>query len=159
MRLHPRPWDAALEKQYHRLFSDHVEAWLDAGAGSCVLRDPVCRRIVADAFHYFDGRRYVVWAYVVMPNHVHGLLSLCEPHQLEEVLHLWKSYTANKINRHLAQRGQLWHEEYWDRLIRSEAHFQQCVRYICENPLKAHLSGQRYTLFVRERSENDGRAK
>lgn len=50
-----------------------IEAWLDAGHGSCVLRDPAAAQIVVEAWRHFDGERYDLLAWVVMPNHVHVL--------------------------------------------------------------------------------------
>jgi type I restriction enzyme R subunit len=58
---HPEPWDGETEEEYHRLFSDRIDKWLDAGEGSCVLRDPALANIVAGAFQYFDGKRGTLW--------------------------------------------------------------------------------------------------
>jgi len=44
------------------------------GHGSCVLREPEVARMVEGAFQFFDGQRYRLLAWVVMPNHVHVLL-------------------------------------------------------------------------------------
>lgn len=152
MRKHPKPWDESSEREYHRLFSERVEDWLDAGAGACILREPENRRIVESALRHFDGARYVLWAFVVMPNHVHALFSPSPPHLLEQILHSWKSFTAKEINRRRGQTGMVWQEDYWDRLIRSGEHFERCVRYIRENPVKARLADGEFALCVREGS-------
>src|SRR4029077_8626429 len=125
MRRHPEPWDAKTEAEYHRLFSNRIDEWLDAGHGSRILRQPALARIVADAFHHFDGKRYDLDSFVVMPNHVHVLFRLRAGEALEKVVHSWKSFTAKEINRarergRLARTGQVWQEEYWDRMIRNE---------------------------------------
>jgi putative transposase len=46
LRLHPKPWSAEIECQYHERFSGAIERWLDAGYGSCILRQPNCAEIV-----------------------------------------------------------------------------------------------------------------
>src|SRR5690606_32183410 len=67
----PRPPEA--EKEYHRLFSDRMEKWLDRGHGSCALRDQRAAAIVERALRHFDKERYALGPFVIMPNHVHVL--------------------------------------------------------------------------------------
>lgn len=85
-----------------------------------------------------------------MPNHVHALTSLREGWGLEQVLHTWKSFTANRISRHLGLSGTLWQEDYFDRLIRDGDHFTNCVRRIRRNPVKAGLRADEFTLYEGE---------
>ncbi len=146
---HPRPWDEATAKEYHREFSHRLDAWLDAGHGSCVLRQQAVRQIVADAFAHFDGQRYDLISYVIMPNHVHVLFRLRPSHHLAVVIHSWKSYTAKAIHKLLGSAGSLWQPEYWDRLIRNESQLQTCLAYIRDNPAKAKLRNGEFALFER----------
>ena len=146
MRRHPRPWDEETAGAYHKEFSARVDAWLDAGHGSCVLKRPECGVIVADALRHFGGKRYELDAFVVMPNHVHVLFRPFVGHALEDVLHSWKSFTAKEINKILQRTGTLWQEEYWDRMIRNAAHFLACQRYIVSNPAKAKIASNHYIL-------------
>ena len=115
------------------------EAYLDAGHGACVLRDPVCAEIVQHALLYFDEERYRLLAWVVMPNHVHVLVESRIGHGLADIMHSWKRHTARLINRHLGQSGPLWRREYWDRYIRDERHYDAAVAYIENNPVQAGL--------------------
>jgi putative transposase len=146
----PKPWSVELEKDFHERFSSAIERWLDAGHGSCVLRDPKAARIVGDALNFFEGKRCVQHAWVVMPNHVHALFTLLGGHHLEDLLHSWKSFTANKIHGVTGERDQLWQRDYFDRLIRDNTHFQNCVRYIRKNPMKAKLRPGEYLLYESE---------
>jgi REP element-mobilizing transposase RayT len=52
----------------------------------------------------------------------------------------WKGFTARQINKLLGRSGNFWQRDYFDRLIRDEKHFANCVRYIRRNPQKARLS-------------------
>ncbi len=70
---HPEPWDDVTKKAYRARRRARLNEWLDAGYGSCVLRRPDCAEVVAGALRYFHGNRYVLGAFVVMPNHVHVL--------------------------------------------------------------------------------------
>ena len=71
-----------------------VEAYLNAGHGACYLRDPRTAHLVEDALLYFDGERYRLIAWVIMPNHVHTLIEMIEGYPLHRIVHSWKSYTA-----------------------------------------------------------------
>lgn len=136
---HPKPWDEATRGSYHELFTQRFEDWLDAGYGCCVLRQPEVRQIVADALQFFAGQRYELGDWVIMPNHVHVLFRSLGEHRLPDIIQSWKSFTAKKINGILGRSGRLWQEDYWDRLIRSQDHFNAIQRYIQENPIKARL--------------------
>lgn len=127
------------EFEYRRLHSEKIETYLDAGRGSCILRDPKAARVIHNAMLFFDGLRYELDASCVMPNHVHAILRPNENYSLDKILHSWKSYSANKINEALGQRGQVWQEEYYDHLIRDQADSDRCFKYVLENPGKAGL--------------------
>lgn len=148
--VHPKPWPEEVEKEFHERFSSTIEHWLDAGHGRCVLRDPNAARIVGDALNHFEGVRCVQHAWVVMPNHVHALFTLLGNYYLEDLLHSWKSFTANKIHAVTGKRDHLWQRDYFDRLIRDNTHFQNCVRYIRKNPMKAKLRLGEYLLYESE---------
>ncbi len=122
--------------EYHRLFSERYENLLNAGRGSCVLRDQQNAEIVKGAFHFFQGKRYELDEYVVMPNHVHVLVKPLPGHALTEILHSWKSFTANQINRRLKRHGQLWLHESYDHIVRNENAMYAIRRYIRNNPVK-----------------------
>jgi len=136
LRHHPKPWDRETETAYHERPSSRIDEWLDVGSGSCLLRDPENGRIVADALHHFDGARYRLSSYVVMPNHVHALFAPGTGHSLGETVHSWKRHTARLVNAREGRSGPLWQADYWDRLIRSPKHFEWVRGYISRNPLK-----------------------
>lgn len=119
---------AAIDKAFGR----RLDSYLDAGYGSCILKqhDP----LVADALRFFDGKRYVLHAWCVMPNHVHALFHLEYGRDLDRVLHSWKSFTAHRIDR-----GVIWQREYFDRVIRGSEDFRETRLYILRNPAKAGL--------------------
>lgn len=121
---------------YHRLFSERYNRLLDAGGGACVLREPRNADIVQCALQFFAGRRYVLDEYVVMPNHVHVLVKPLPGHGLVDILHSWKSYTANQLNRRLGRTGQLWQHESYDHIVRNDRAMDAIRRYIRENPKK-----------------------
>ena len=116
-----------------------MEAYLDAGHGSCILRHPRVAASIETAWRVFDGDRHDLAAWVVMPNHVHLLIDVYPEHSVPRILHSWKSYTAKEINRIAGRRGRVWFPDYWDRFIRNERHFAAAVEYIHGNPVGGGL--------------------
>ena len=103
------------------------------------MRDPRVAKIVADAIKFFDGKRYRLLAWCVMPNHVHVLFSPLDDHRLEAILHSWKSFSAEQANRLLGRTGHFWQREYFDHLVRDEHALQRIIQYVKANPEKAGL--------------------
>jgi REP element-mobilizing transposase RayT len=155
------PWSEKQRQEYLRRFVNTVERWLDAGDGSCVLRNSSAALIVGQAFQHFQGTRCQHYAWVVMPNHVHLLFSTCPGQDLPDLLRDWKGYTSRRINRLLDRSESLWQKDYFDRLVRNSDHFWNCARYIRNNSLKARLSSDEYLLyendFVRQGLDWEGR--
>ncbi len=110
MKHHPEPWEEETEAEYHDRFSRQIDEWLDQGSGSCVLKDPANARIVADALRHFDGNRYELASFVIMPNHVHLLFRPLGGHTLPEIMKSWKGFTAREINRRIGKTGTLWQD-------------------------------------------------
>ena len=78
-------------------------------------------------------------SFVVMPNHVRALFVQNPEWPLEKLLQSWKRFTTREINKLLDRAGNLWQRDYFDRLVRDERHFANCIRYIRCNPEKAGL--------------------
>jgi len=128
--------DAEGDAKYRR----RIETYLDAGHGECLLRRPEFAAIVRDALLFFDGERYRLDAWTILPNHAHALFQPLAPHTLGGIVLSWKSFTARRINALLGRQGALWQEEYFDRFVRDEEHFAATTQYIRENPVKAGLA-------------------
>ena len=131
-----------------------IEEFLDKGFGSCILANKFCAEIVAENWKYFDSKRYELFAYVIMPNHVHLLVKTFEEYPIGGLVKTWKSFSAKAIRKLFREGGAdyqsalpaillndnpFWQREYWDRFIRDEKHFNCAINYILENPVKAGL--------------------
>ena len=112
---------------------------LDRGAGSALLRDPRCARIVAGALLHHDNDRYALHAWCVMPNHVHVLVATLPQHDLGALVRTWKNFSARRINFALARVGSVWAPDYFDRYMRDGTHYETTKRYIEMNPVTAGL--------------------
>ncbi|HTW34797.1 MAG TPA: transposase [Rhizomicrobium sp.] len=105
-----------------------LERGIDQGRGNCILSDPKNAEIVRGVLQHFDGERYRLLAWVVMPNHVHAMIEQMEGYSLTGVLHSWKSYSAHAINKARASGRQVWSPDYFDRYVRDEDHYAH-VKY------------------------------
>ncbi|BAM00452.1 MAG: hypothetical protein KatS3mg049_0358 [Caldilinea sp.] len=131
---------------------------MEAGHGSCLLRDPALAQIVEDALLHFDGLRYRLHEWAVMPNHVHVLVTPLHGYSLSSIVHSWKSYTAKAINRVRGSSGPVWQEDYFDRMVRDEAHFARVAAYVRENPQRAGLPEELWVGSIREATARQRRA-
>ena len=116
-----------------------LETYLDRSRGQCFLRQSSIAGIVEDAVRFFNDERYVLRAWVVMPNHVHALFKT-DATPMAEILDSWKKYTSQKANRILGRRGAFWQPDYWDTYMRGDTHELETRKYIESNPVKAGLA-------------------
>jgi len=121
-----------------------IEQWLDAGMGCCALRHPETASQMRNALQHFDGQRYRLIAWCIMPNHVHILMETFAP--IARIVQGWKSVTVRWALAHNEELGlripdsrRLWMRDYWDRYIRNDGHLEMVVLYIHQNPVNAGL--------------------
>ena len=127
------------EKQLTRKLSQRIDNYLDQSHGMCHLKNPQIASLVANAIQYFDEDRYRLFAWCVMPNHVHVLIKPNRGFELSSIMQSWKSYSAKEANKVLNSQGRFWQREYYDHLVRNEDEFGRIARYVWGNPIKAGL--------------------
>ena len=98
-----------------------------------MLVRPEIRELVESALRHFDNDRYKLLDCVVMPNHVHVVVTPFGEHLLSSIVHSWKSFTANRINAVLGRRGAFWQKESFDHIVRSAESLQKFREYIEAN--------------------------
>ncbi len=135
LKQHPEPWDTNTEEEYYRLFPDRWEKWLDEHHGECLLARPELRKIVEDVLCHDDGVKYRLKDFVVMPNHVHVLVTPLGKNTLSEAVQEWKSVSAHRISKALGRKGGFWQKEYFDHIVRSAEQLEKFQHYIQSNPL------------------------
>jgi REP element-mobilizing transposase RayT len=154
-------WQSVLHRgreDLTRNLMQKVEQWLDQGMGSCYLKRPDVSAIVVDCLHHFDGQRYELGCYVVMPNHVHGILRPLEPNNdpLEKILQSRKRQSSREINGVVGRSGSLWHDESFDRIIRDAEHLYRCIQYVGRNPRNIGMPRHRWVRWIRPSWEKLG---
>lgn len=136
-----RPLTEVEYKRLDVLHSERVETWLDQGHGSCALRDERIARLVRDAMLHFDGERYDLLAWCIMPNHVHAALRTYPGRDLSMILLSWKGFTGRKAREILGTTGagEFWQKEPYDHLVRGSEDLQRQIAYTLANPTAAGL--------------------
>jgi len=113
-------------------------------AGGPLILSAEARDLVLDHCLREHGRRIHLHAAVVMPNHVHLLLSALRdgngwPFPLVDILQCLKSATAHGINKLQNCSGPVWEEESFDHVLRSDESLREKCAYIRQNPVRAGL--------------------
>jgi len=119
-----------------------MDRLLDEGrTGPRYLSQPPVAAVVVSALRHCAGvLRYCdLHAFVVMPNHVHLLITpLVEAPKFTKSL---KAFTARRANKHLGLTGRaFWQAESFDRWVRNRSEFDRVRRYIEYNPVRAGLA-------------------
>ena len=104
---HPPPLSETDTDTFHTRVTTRIESWLDSGMRSCLLSQPAHSKIVANALLYFESKRYTLGEWVIMPNHLHAIVTPNPGFDLSSILHSWKSFTATPINQLTGKTGSL----------------------------------------------------
>jgi len=148
---------SAHREQIHKTIFVEYEAFLDKqDSGVQWLKDARIASLVRSSLHFLHGKKYFLFAYCIMPNHVHALfqpLAGLETRSgemvigesedarspLSSIMHSLKSYTAHEANKLLHRKGQFWQHESYDHWVRDAAELERIVHYINANPVRALL--------------------
>jgi putative transposase len=130
--------------EFRKTFNRCRETFLDSCHGRCLLKRPGLSKIVADSLQHFDGERYRMGDFIVMPNHVHLLAVFRSAEAMKEQCDSWLHYTAYRINQAIGEKGKFWQRAPFDHLVRSPAQYEYLRHYIADNPHKAGLSPGEY---------------
>jgi len=148
-----------LRDELSQLQTAIIDPALNQGHGSCLFNDKENAELLQNALQHFEGKRYDLLAWCVMPNHVHVVLKTRPGESLEKILHSWKSFTAHEINKRNGTSGTIWQKESYDHLIRDGDDLRNQVEYVLDNPVKAGLGdwewvGSAYASFPAGRREH-----
>ena len=136
--------DKSVQEEFYDHFSKRWHDDLDACHGACALRCRDIAEIVGNSLHHFDGDRYELLDFIVMPNHAHVLVAFLNETAMLAQCDSWKHFTAHKINRELKTKGRFWQQDGFDHLVRSEEQSLHLRRYISNNGVKAKLAPLEY---------------
>lgn len=128
------------------------ESILDGGEiGPAWLKQSDIAKVVKGSIHYRDGKDYELYAYCIMPNHVHMVFKHLSDISYQKksdnhfpvtnIMESLKKFTARRGNMILNRTGQaFWQAESYDHVIRDSDELERVIRYTIYNPVKAKLA-------------------
>ncbi len=134
---------------YRRMLPHYQKAGRALFVTFCKLMPPPfiaeARDVILQHCLHDDGKRYLLHAVVVMPEHVHLLLSPLLDEEgwscgLPAILKLIKGSSARSVNKLLGSGGSVWQEESFDHLLRSQESLEEKLEYIRQNPVRRGLA-------------------
>jgi putative transposase len=94
-------------------------------------------RLILSTLDHYDGNGYTLHAYVVMPDHLHLLITPFDT--LEKSVQLIKGGFSFRAKRQLEWPGEIWQSGFTDHRIRDEEDWLRHLEYIRANPVDARL--------------------
>ena len=92
-------------------------------------------------FHYRKEGKFQVHEFVLMPNHVHMLLTPMPGNTIERAMQLIKGGFSHRAGKELGMNREIWQRGYVDHRIRDAQDYARHREYIRSNPIRAHLVG------------------
>jgi putative transposase len=148
-------WGKAMPKQtlerkyeYRRMLPHYQKAgrtvFITFGKANGIAFTPEAKDAILLHCLHDHNKRYELRAAVVMPDHVHLLLSPLRdekgwPYSLPTILKLLKGTSARSVNKLLTSGGPVWQEESFDHVLRSQESFEEKLKYLRQNPVRRGL--------------------
>jgi putative transposase len=108
--------------------------------GRHVFQVPEIAEILLQSmFHYRDKNAYLLHEFVVMPDHLHLLLTPSETTSLEKAIQLIKGGSSHRIHKQREQGMEIWQVGFYDWTVRDADDWRSKVEYIRMNPVRAKL--------------------
>ena len=94
-------------------------------------------QLILATMNHYSGTGYQLHAYVIMPDHLHMLITPLE--SVEKSVQLIKGGFSFRAKRELQWNGEIWQPGFADHRIRDEEDWNRHLQYIRTNPIEARL--------------------
>jgi putative transposase len=132
----------------------HIRIALDRGKEQKALTDPALAQGILGSAQFYEARmHWHITLFLLMPDHLHALLSFPRDQSMSELIRGWKRF-------HTRTNQVVWQEGYFDHRLRDNERGEEQsakMNYIRQNPVAAGLCAKagdwRLVIdpFVRER--------
>ncbi|MFH1366694.1 MAG: transposase [Patescibacteria group bacterium] len=99
----------------------------------------LCDVIINDLNFYRQKFQFQLHGYVIMPNHLHLILTIGSIGNVSEIMRDFKGHTSYEINKLLKNKSGFWQEDFYEHTIRNEQDFAEKMNYIHNNPVKSNF--------------------
>jgi putative transposase len=96
--------------------------------------------LIETLFSYRNQAKFHLHEFVVMPNHLHVILSPADSINLERSLQFIKGGFSYRVGKELGLVREIWQRGYVDHRVRDEADYAYHRAYIHQNPVRAALT-------------------
>jgi len=110
----------------------HIRLRVDASCDQALTTAPLAIPLLKAFEHYHSIQRWHCWLVLLMPDHLHALLTVSRSQSMSEILRAWKRYTASRYRIN-------WQSNYFDHRIRNAADKRTTWIYISQNPVRKGL--------------------
>jgi len=108
--------------------------------GRIVFQIPENAQILIDVlYRHREKRAYLLHEFVVMPDHLHLMLTPCNTTTLEKAMQLIKGGSSFEIHKRRGTKQEIWQQGFHDWTIRDAADWLSKTEYIAMNPVRAGL--------------------
>ena len=112
----------------------HIRIALDPEKQQRPLTDPALARALLDSARFYEAKqRWHITLLLLMPNHLHAVLSFARSQSMSAIIGDWKRFNARN-------NAVVWQEGYFDHRLRTDEHGEQLsakMNYIRQNPVAA----------------------
>jgi REP-associated tyrosine transposase len=96
--------------------------------------------MVATILRYRDAGEFQIHEYVIMPDHIHLLVTPVANSSIARVMQLIKGGFSHALRKSGSRVSAVWQQRYQERRVRDLSEFANFARYIRENPLRKGLA-------------------
>jgi putative transposase len=102
-----------------------------------LFRNDQWARLLIDTLRHYRGTAYLLHEFVVMPDHLHILLTPLT--SLEKAVQFIKGGFSYRVKKELGSNLEVWQKGFADHRIRDDDDYRLHVIYIQQNPVRKHL--------------------
>jgi putative transposase len=111
-----------------------------ASMGRHLLRSERNAMLLIDVLRsYVATRKFELHDFVIMPDHLHLLMTVNSNMSIEKAVQLIKGGFSYRLKKEFGYMGEVWQEGFSEARVDDEQSFQRCREYIAQNPVKAGL--------------------
>ena len=100
---------------------------------------PLAPLLVETIYNYRAAGKFLLHSFVIMPDHLHLLLTPGPGMTLERSLQMIKGGFSYRVKKELQRDYEIWQRGFTDRRVRDAAECVGIIEYIHQNPVKAKL--------------------
>lgn len=86
-----------------------------------------------------DKGEFSLHEFVIMPNHIHLLLTVDHDHAISRAVQLIKGGFSHALGQTGLKLKAVWQPSYYEHRVRDEVEYERMRHYIHENPVRRHL--------------------